>query len=63
MNKKTLESMVKQTNQFRRDILNSRGDIKDGNFDERGAWMLILTFINEVSKYEIEKLKLPSTHT
>lgn len=52
MNKETLESITITANKLREDLL-----FHPKEFDEKSAWMLILTFIEELTKYELERTK------
>jgi len=56
VNDDTLKSIEKATNKFREQLL-----FKKDDFDEKSAWMFIMTFINELTKYEIEKRNTEKT--
>lgn len=57
MNKQTLESLLKQAESLIQSLLRSKGDLSDGVFDEKTAWMFTLSFILEQLKYEIDKFQ------
>ena len=54
MNKEALESIRKTTNKLREDLL-----FHPKEFDEKSAWVLVLTFIEELTEYELDRLKEP----
>jgi len=54
MNKETLESIRKTANNLREDLL-----FRPKEFDEKSAWVLVLSFIEELTKYELDRLKEP----
>ena len=56
MNKETLESILKTSNELRDNLLFHPKD-----FDDKSAWMLLLTFIAELTKYEIERIDSTKT--
>jgi len=50
MNKETLESIKRMTDGYRADVLR-------GNFDIRSILTCLLTFVDEMIKYELDRLK------
>lgn len=52
MNKEALESIRITANRLREDLL-----FHPKEFDDKSAWVLVLTFIEELTKYELDRLK------